>query len=154
MHVRAHRRTRQPSPIPGVEIATSLSALLEGADHLVVAASATQATHHLISREALARVRPGLHLVNVARGSLVDQEALREALEDGRVARASLDVVTPEPLPAGHWLYSHPKVRLSPHISWAMPGAIDLLYRSFAENLRRFLAGEPLAGRVDLGEGY
>ena len=87
-------------------------------------------------------------------GSLVDQDALREALDDGRVARASLDVVEPEPLPAGHWLYEHPKVRLSPHISWSAPGAIERLFATFDENLRRWRAGEPLLGAVDLARGY
>jgi phosphoglycerate dehydrogenase-like enzyme len=154
MRVRALRRTPQPSPIPEVALVRDLPSLVSEADHLVVAASATAATRHLLGREALARVKTGVHLVNIARGSLVDQEALREALDAGRVARASLDVVDPEPLPAGHWLYAHPGVRLSPHISWAMPGALDLLFQSFAENLRRFLAGDPLLGQVDLEEGY
>ena len=92
--------------------------------------------------------------MNVARGELLDQEVLREALEDGRIACASLDVATPEPLPKGHWLYSHPQVRLSSHVSWAMPGAVDLLMQSFGENLRRYLDGQPLEGVVDVEEGY
>ena len=67
-------------------------------------------------------MKPGVHLVNVARGALVDQDALRAALDDGRVAMASLDAVEPEPLPAGHWMYTHPRVRLSPHVSWQHAG--------------------------------
>ena len=120
----------------------------------MIAAPSTAATRHWLDRDALACVRPGLHLVNVARGGLVDQEALREALEDGRVALASLDVADHEPLPAGHWLYNHPQVRLSPHISWSMPGALDILLDSFTENLRRYIAGEPLIDRVDREQGY
>ena len=89
----------------GVEVAADLDQVLAIADHLVVAAPATAATRHLIGSEALAKVKPGVHLVNVARGSLIDQDALRQALDSGRVAMASLDVVEPEPLPAGHWLY-------------------------------------------------
>ena len=96
----------------------------------------------------------GLHLVNVSRGALIDQEALRAALADGRIARASLDVTTPEPLPAGHWLYSHPCTRISNHVSWNMPGAFELLLDKFIENLRRYRAGEPLAGLVDAQAGY
>ena len=103
MRVRAIRRTPRPSPIPEVEIAPSLEDLLASADHLVVAMASTAATRHVIGRDALAKVKPGVHLVNLARGALVDQDALREALDDGRVARASLDVADPEPLPAGHW---------------------------------------------------
>ncbi|MFI5217170.1 MAG: NAD(P)-dependent oxidoreductase, partial [Candidatus Limnocylindria bacterium] len=100
------------------------------------------------------RVKPGVHLVNVARGELIDQDALRRALDDGRVGLASLDVAHPEPLPAGHWLYHHPRVRFSPHVSWSMPGAFDLLIEPFLENLRRFRSGEPLLHRVDLASGY
>jgi len=154
MRVRAYRRTDAPSPVPEVELVQALDELLEAADHLVVAASATPATRHLIGAEALAKVKPGVHLVNIARGTLVDQDALRAALDDDRVARASLDVCDPEPLPEGHWLYVHPKVRLSPHISWSMPGAVERLFDTFAENLRRYLDGQPLAGVVDLERGY
>jgi phosphoglycerate dehydrogenase-like enzyme len=67
---------------------------------------------------------------------------------------ASLDAVEPEPLPEGHWMYSHPRVRLSPHISWSMPGAADLLIDCFIDNLRRYRAGEPLSGVVDRALGY
>jgi phosphoglycerate dehydrogenase-like enzyme len=154
MRVLALRRSPGPSALAGVEMARDLGELLAASDHLVIAASATAETQHLIGREALRAARPGLHLVNIARGALVDQEALREALDSGHVARASLDVCDPEPLPAGHWLYTHPRVRLSPHISWSAPGALPRLFATFRENLRRFRAGEPLEGRVDLERGY
>lgn len=154
MRVRALRRTQAPSPVPGVEIARGLEALLADADHLVLAAPVTRATRHLIGAEALSMVKPGLHLVNVARGELVDLGALRAALDDGRVALASLDCVEPEPLPAGHWLYSHPRVRVSAHISWSAPGALVELIMPFVHNLRRYRAGEPLAGVVDREQGY
>jgi len=154
MRVRALRRTSAPMPVPGIEPARELAELLEQADHLVLAAPATAHTRHLLDARALARVRPGLHLVNVARGALVDQAALREALDDGRVGLASLDVVEPEPLPAGHWLYAHPRVRLSPHLSWSGPGALERLLDPFIENLRRYRAGRPLVGQVDVERGY
>ncbi len=67
----------------------------------------------------------------------MDQDALRTALDDGRVAMATLDTVDPEPLPAGHWLYEHPKVRLSAHISWASHLGMDSTVDLFAANLRR-----------------
>jgi phosphoglycerate dehydrogenase-like enzyme len=154
MRVLAHRRTTAASPLAGVEVAQDLRAVLEAADHLVLAAPATKETRHLLDREALTRVKPGVHLVNVARGELVDQAALRDALDDGRISLASLDCVDPEPLPAGHWLYEHPKVRLSPHTSWSAPGALDRLLDPFLENLRHYLAGEPLDGLVDVELGY
>jgi phosphoglycerate dehydrogenase-like enzyme len=154
MRVVAVRRTSQPSPVAGVETASSLPDLLAVADHLVLTAPGTAETHHLLDAAAFAAVRPGVHVVNIARGSLIDQDALRVALDDGRVALASLDTVEPEPLPAGHWLYMHPRVHLSPHISWSMPGATDVLMTTFLENLRRFVAGEPLDGVVDVDAGY
>ena len=154
MRVRAIRRSDRPSPLPEVELARDLDDLLASADHLVLVAPATADTRHLIDRTALSKTQAGVHLVNIARGSLVDQEALRAALDDGRVARASLDVADPEPLPAGHWLYTHPEVFLSPHVSWSMPGGLDLILDTFAANLHRYAAGEPLDGVVDLAAGY
>mgnify|MGYP003344681756 CR=1 FL=1 len=92
--------------------------------------------------------------MNIARGSLVDQDALRAALDDGRVARASLDVMTPEPLPADHWLYAHPSVRLTPHSSWANPDLLDSSIALFVANLERFRDGLPLEDVVDPALGY
>jgi phosphoglycerate dehydrogenase-like enzyme len=152
--IRATRRSPKPSPLAAVECVRGLQELFADADHIVLAAPGTAETRHLVGRESLAWVKPGVHLVNVSRGSLIDQEALRDALDDGRVARASLDTVDPEPLPAGHWLYEHPGVLLSPHLSWHMPGAFDLLLDTFLENLRRFRNEAALEGRVDLAAGY
>jgi phosphoglycerate dehydrogenase-like enzyme len=154
MRVCACRRTSAPSPLDGVELVPSVAALAALADHLVIAAPATAATRHLIGAEVLAAAKPGMHLVNVARGALVDQEALRGALDDGRVARASLDAVEPEPLPAGHWMYGHPRVRLSAHVSWNAPGALEELVDRFIDNLHRRRDGRPLSGLVDRAAGY
>jgi len=154
MRVRAYRRTRTPSEIAWVEVIDDLLALVESADHVVLAAPATAATRQLFNREVFAHVRPGTHLVNIARGTLVDQDALRAALDEGRVAMASLDAVDPEPLPAGHWLYTHPRVRVSAHVSWQMPGAAEVLIDCFVDNLQRYRAGAPLTGVVDVAAGY
>lgn len=154
MQVRALRHTGAGSPHPEVDLARSLADLLPDADHVVVAAPLTAETHHLIGAEAFALMKPGVHLVNVARGAIVDTDALRDALDDGTVAVASLDAVDPEPVPAGHWLYEHPQVRLSPHISWSSPDAFPEILAAFVHNLRRFVAGEPLESVVDPGQGY
>jgi phosphoglycerate dehydrogenase-like enzyme len=145
----AFRRTPAPPALPGVELAWGLPELLARADHLVIAAPATDETHHLMDAAAFGALKPGAHLVNIARGSLIDQDALRMALDDGRVARASLDTVEPEPLPDGHWLYTHPAVRLSPHISWSAPGTMERTVSLFAQNLARFRSGSVLNGLVD-----
>ena len=154
MRVRACRRTGARAPVAGVDVVGSVSELVASADDVVIAAPSTDATRHLFNREVFTAMKPGAHLVNVARGALVDQDALHAALDDGRVAMASLDAVEPEPLPEGHWMYGHPRVRLSPHVSWYMPGAPDLLIDRFIDNLRRWRAGEPLTGVVDRQAGY
>jgi phosphoglycerate dehydrogenase-like enzyme len=154
MHVRALRRRLDPSPVEGVDVVGSLEELLPEADHLVLAAPATPRTRHMINADTLKLVKPGVHLVNIARGALVDQDALRDALDDDRVAMATLDTVEPEPVPEGHWLYSHPKVRLSAHVSWASPAGMDRTLEIFLENLHRYANGERLLHHVDAEEGY
>ena len=152
--VRALRRTLRPSPMAGVEMVDTLTAALDGADHVVIAAPLTPETHHLIGAEAFALMKPGVHLVNIARGGLVDQDALRVALDDATVAMASLDAVDPEPLPDGHWMFSHPQVRLSAHDSYSWPGSGRTIFDRFAVNLRAYLAGRPLPDLVDPALGY
>ncbi len=154
MHVKALRRTDAPSPIAGVEIAGSIEELVADADHVVLAAPATARTRHLLDAGVFAHVKPGVHIVNIARGALIDQDALRVALDDGRVALATLDTVDPEPLPAGHWMYEHPGVRLSAHVSWYTPALQRTAVEIFVENLGRFLRGDPLLYVVDPAEGY
>jgi phosphoglycerate dehydrogenase-like enzyme len=79
---------------------------------------------------------------------------LKNALDSDRVARASLDVCSPEPLPDGHWLYQHPRVFLSPHISWSTPDSLAGIRATFYANLRRYLDGEELQAQVDPSRGY
>ncbi len=153
MSVQAVRRHDGPAPVRGVQMA-GLNDVLGDSDHLVLAAPDTAETHHLIGPATVGLLKRGVHLVNIARGGLIDQDALRVALDDGRVARATLDVCEPEPLPEGHWLYTHPAVRLTGHISWSSPRGLEPQIRSFMENLGRFVRGQPLAGVVDPAERY
>jgi len=153
MRVVAVRRTATPGP-EGVEVLGSLEELLGETDHLVLAAPGTPRTHHLLDADAFKAAKPGVHVVNIARGSLIDHEALLAALEDGTVSRATLDVTEPEPLPAGHPLYAHPRAKISAHISWSSPRAIERMVAQFIENLGRHLRDEPLLGVVDVEEGY
>lgn len=154
MQVSAVRRTDAPTPLAGVELVSDLTQLVSGADHLVVSAPATPTTHHLIGDDVFAAMRDGAHLINIARGALVDQDALRLALDSGRVGRATLDACDPEPLPEGHWLYDHPQVRLSPHVSWSSPELTARILELFIDNLRARAEGAPLGGVVDPAEGY
>ncbi|HXY92321.1 MAG TPA: NAD(P)-dependent oxidoreductase [Acidimicrobiia bacterium] len=154
MRVVGYRRRAIRPEFDEIELCAGLEDLLGQSDHVVIAAPATPATYHMIDAQALAAIKPAAHLVNIARGSLVDQDALLAALDDGRVACASLDTVDPEPLPAGHAFYAHPNVRLSAHVSWSAPDSLGPTLRLFAENVRRYRAGEPLHGLVDVDAGY
>ncbi|NVN31524.1 hypothetical protein HUK83_14445, partial [Endobacter medicaginis] len=97
---------------------------------------------------------PGLHLINVARGALIDETALLTALASGRVGAATLDVTEPEPLPDGHPFYAHPSIRLTPHVSWSGPEVRASFATRVADNLDRFLSGRPLRDLVDAAAGY
>ncbi|MFJ4656828.1 NAD(P)-dependent oxidoreductase [Nocardia sp. NPDC088792] len=152
--VRGLRRTAGPAPLPGVETVSSLTELLSGAEHLVLTVPLTPATRHILDADAFRAMKPGVHVVNVARGGLIDHDALRTALDAGVVERASLDVSDPEPPPPGHWLYTHPRVRLTPHLSYAWPESRQTHIAIFLDNLRAFLRdGEPQR-RVDPTAGY
>jgi phosphoglycerate dehydrogenase-like enzyme len=150
MEVLAFRRSGGAEP--GVRIA-DFAAVLAAADHLVVALPLTPQTEGIIDAAALASLKPGAHLINIARGRLVDQAALLASLKSGHLGFASLDVTEPEPLPAGHPLYTHPRVHLSPHISWS-GGDPSRYVPLFTENLRRYLQGEALLNLVPPGRGY
>lgn len=154
MEVKAMRRQRIPSPVEGVRLVESIEELVADADHVVMVAPLTDATRGIFDDAVFARMRPGVHLVNVARGQMIVDSALRRALDEGIVACASIDATDPEPLPEGHWMYSHPSVRLSPHISWNWPGAFDAMFEVFVTNLRRWLDDEPLVSVVDPADGY
>lgn len=108
----------------------------------------------MINGDSLAHARPGLHLVNVSRGSLVDQEALRRALDDGRLDWASLDVAEPEPLPEGHWLYTHPRVQLTPHTCAISPQVQQALLDKVLRGLAAFERGGTPSDPVNLERGY
>jgi phosphoglycerate dehydrogenase-like enzyme len=150
--VAARRSANSGTTAEGVRFAP-LETVLDQADHLVIAAPLTPETEGLVGAAALARLKPGAHLMNVSRGKVLDQDALIAALDEGRLAFASLDVTDPEPLPAGHRLYGHARVHLSPHVSGVAGGTRPKAAAILNANLRRFLAGEPLQGvvRPDLG---
>jgi phosphoglycerate dehydrogenase-like enzyme len=140
--------------LAGIETAADIYDLFSQSDHLVVAAPLTEQTRHLLDRSVLSSAKPGLHLINLARGGLLDHEALLTALDSGWLARASLDVTEPEPLPKDHPLYRHPQVRISPHTSAVSAHSKRRLIEAFAANHQRFLANVPLENLVDIRRGY
>jgi phosphoglycerate dehydrogenase-like enzyme len=151
-HVVAARRGT--GGVPGVELLPSVHAVVERADHIVIAVPATAQTRHLFDASLLARAKSGAHLINVARGSVVDQQALLAALDGGPLGFATLDVTDPEPLPEGHALYTHPKVRITPHISSNYTLARQRLFLKLADDIDRFARGEQPSDLVDPARGY
>ncbi|OLC12039.1 MAG: hypothetical protein AUH44_01110 [Chloroflexi bacterium 13_1_40CM_68_15] len=148
---------RRPAPQPGVSrvVASEQLADVAGeADYLAVTAPLTPATRGAVSREVIARMKPSAWIVNIGRGAIVDEAALVEALREQRIAGAALDVFTKEPLPADSPLWTLENVILTPHTSGDSPRVGDRTLALFAENLRRYKAGEPLLNRVDLALGY
>ncbi|HEV2105151.1 MAG TPA: D-2-hydroxyacid dehydrogenase [Candidatus Eisenbacteria bacterium] len=156
MRVLAVRRHPAADPAPadaqwGVE---RLPELLAAADWLVLATPLTADTHGLVGEAELARMKPGARLVNLGRGGLVDEAALAAALAAGRLAGAALDVFATEPLPAESPLWDQREVIVTPHTSGVGPRYWERALAQFSDNLRRYLAGEPLANVVDKRAGY
>src|SRR5690348_2779269 len=135
----------------GVAAVTELPALLPAADVVVVLLPLTDATRGFVDASFIERMRAGSLLVNVARGAIVDTDALTAALQAGRI-RAALDVTDPEPLPPGHPLWSAPGVLITPHIGGWVRKRLDRSWRLVADQVGRFSRGEPLRNMVV--EGY
>ena len=150
------RDTGKPLP-PGYDRMLppeKLHEALSQADYIFSTLPFTEKTRHLLDRAAFAAVKPGAILVNIGRGGTIDHEALLEALEDGRLAGAGLDVTEPEPLPEGHPLWKAPNVIITPHCSAWSDATDKRRYDTFLRNLDLFLKGEPLPGRIDFEAGY
>jgi phosphoglycerate dehydrogenase-like enzyme len=131
-----------------------LHELLGQSDYVVLAVPLTQTTEKLIGEAELRVMRPNAYLVNIARGRVVDEQALIRALNEGWIAGAGLDVTEEEPLPSDSPLYSMQNVILTPHISGNSIYYEKRLAVLFADNLRRFRAGEPLINRYEAERGY
>ncbi|HEX2383214.1 MAG TPA: D-2-hydroxyacid dehydrogenase [Acidimicrobiales bacterium] len=129
-----------------------LDALLPRADVVVLAAPGGTDTMHLLDEKKLALLRPRSVVVNVGRGSLVDEDALRVALDRGVPEVAILDVTDEEPPPKGSWLWDHPRVVLTPHSSAGGTGRYERAAQAFIDNLVRWTKDEPLAHEVVAGD--
>lgn len=148
--------TRSGRDIPGAESlpASRMDEVWPQVDYLVISAPATVETAGLIGRRELAAMPNHAWIVNVARGLLVDTEALVEALRDGSIGGAALDVTDPEPLPDDHPLWDLPNVLITPHVANPTTGLRICLEERIEANVARFVRGEPLLGIVDLVAGY
>jgi phosphoglycerate dehydrogenase-like enzyme len=149
--------SRSGRAVPGAaEVVTvdRLRDVLPEADVVVLAAPSTPDTAHLIGAAELAAMREDAWLVNVARGALVDTDALVAALRDGAIAGAALDVTDPEPLPDGHPLWTEPRALISMHRANFGEAADAAMHALFTRQIARFMAGEELSGVVDPARGY
>ena len=135
--------------VTGIEVEwRSLDALLAEADVVSLHLPLTQETERLIDAGALARMKRGAVLINTARGGLVDQAALTDALKGGQLAAAGLDVFAHEPADASDPLFALPNVVVTPHVAWLTTGTFERSFALAAENCRRVTAGEALLHRV------
>lgn len=143
------RRTPRPEdPADRIVTPGELPAVIGQADVVVLAAPATADTAGLVDDAFLQAMRPGSVLVNVARGSLVDEDALLRALERGVPEAAVLDVFATEPLPPEHPFWRHPAVIVTPHNAAGSDGRYDRQAALFSDNLDRYLSGQPLVEDV------
>ncbi|MBI3743924.1 MAG: D-2-hydroxyacid dehydrogenase [Chloroflexi bacterium] len=131
-----------------------LDELLRQSDYVVLAVPTTPETTRMIGRRELSLMKPGTVLINVARGEVVDETALIEALQSGRLDSAVLDVFECEPLPAESPLWTMPNVLVSAHIAGLFDDYDARIVDAFVENLERYLAGRPLEHEVDREQGY
>lgn len=131
-----------------------LGDVLRASDIVVIAAPLTEETAGLIGADQLAEMREDAWLINIARGRLIDELALRRALDSGWIGGAVLDVFSEEPLSPESPLYRTPNLIITPHTSWASDRVIERTVDLFIDNLRRDTAGEPLRNVVDLEAGY
>lgn len=156
MRVLATRRSDAPGPefVERVGSPDDLLAMLPEADVVAVCVPLTEETRGLFGKKAFDAMKPGAILINVGRGSVVDTGALLAALDSGRLGGACLDVTDPEPLPADHPLWRHPRVIVTPHVSSDAELTDRRRWEIFRENIRRFGAGEPLENVVDKRAGY
>lgn len=146
-HMEIGYHNRRPRDDVDFQYFDDLNSLAEWCDFLVVAAPGGKATHHIVDEAIIAAIGPQGVLVNIARGTLVDTEALARALRDGRLMAAALDVYENEPTPP-HPLLDLDNAVLTPHIAGLSPQAIDMSVRRFLENAEHFYAGKPLVTPV------
>lgn len=155
MHVLGVRRMPRPSEyadeVLGID---QLHEVLSSCDFVVLACPLTEETYHLIDAEALAAMKPGAWLINIARGPVVDEQALIEALRSGHLGGACLDVFEQEPLPEESPLWDLPNVLITPHNAGSSTKTWERELALFVENVRRYVQGEPLQNVVDRQKGY
>ena len=149
-------RTEKPENISELKPATkeNLHDLLRRSDIVMTACPLTRETYHLIGREELAQMKKTAYLINVTRGGIIDEPALIEALENGQIAGAGLDVTEQEPLPPDNPLWKAPNLIITPHRAGASQHRHGKVLQFYRQNLERYLKGEKPLNVIDKGRGY
>lgn len=132
----------------------ALGSMASECDFLVVTVPYTDATHHMIDKNVLGRMKKSAVLINVARGGVIDEAALINVLKNGKIAGAGLDVFEEEPLPSSSPLWKLDNVLISPHVSGNTSRYHEKVAMLFAENLQRYITGKRLLNLVDRDHGY
>ena len=149
MRVRYYNRNRRPEVEAELGVTyASLEGLLRTSDYVMLCCPLTDETRGIINRETLKLMKPTAILVNIARGPVVDTDALTEALTENRIAHAGLDVTDPEPLPRGHPLLALENVTIVPHLGSATHETRRRMAELSVDNLRAGLAGKPLPHEI------
>ena len=123
-------------------------------DFVIVTVPYTDETHHMINEQVFSNMKDGVCLVNIARGSIIDEEALIKSLKNGKIKKAALDVFEVEPLPTESPLWAMRNVKISPHNSGVSEMNHNVRFKAFYENLKRYANGEKLKNIVDIDKGY
>jgi phosphoglycerate dehydrogenase-like enzyme len=152
--VRRRPQRGGPQGVRWVGSLNDLSRLAAESDCLVIAAPHTAETAGVVGRQILERLPRGALVINVSRGSLLDEKALVARLDSGHVGGAALDVFATEPLPLGHPFWKHPRVLMSPHVSAVTSRFWERETALIVDNVKRYLAGAPLTNLVDREAGY
>ena len=156
LRVLAVKRTATEKPPYVDELGTEseLDAFLAQADYVALCAASTQQTEHLLDARRISLLPERAYVFNVGRGNLIDQHALAEALQTGRISGAGLDVTTPEPLPVDHILWTLDNVLITPHASGLSPSDPHQVFSLFLKNLDLFLQDKPMINLIDYSRAY
>lgn len=156
MRVLATRGSRREGPdfVEYVGLSDEAITLAAEADVVVNAVPLTDTTRGMFNKAFFAAMKPSAYFISVGRGQSTVTADLLEALESGQIAGAGLDVTDPEPLPQDHPLWTTPRVIVTPHVAASSAETLQRIQALVTENLRRYIAGEPLLSVVDIQRGY
>jgi phosphoglycerate dehydrogenase-like enzyme len=143
-----HEYTNEVRPL------SRLRESLPDADYIIICLPGTAETANLIGREEFALMKKSAIIINIGRGSIIDTDALIDALNSKKIAGAGLDVTNPEPLPEGHPLWTAENVLITPHVSAASPTNVQRRLAIFTNLLKRYLSGQPMFNTVNFSAGY